>query len=502
MDSSLIDEHQPLLGRDLERHASVASHSHLNGIVDFHADGDSDNPVEWPAAFKWAIVGLLALMAFTVTFTCISVVPVASRIANDLSHGNSTKSASVLLVTIWELGEAGGPLLIAPLSEVFGRYPVMNAANVLFIAATIMAALSQSTPLFIAARALTGLSVASNVLSPAIVGDMFIPEQRGSPMSLIMLAPLLGGAIGPAIAGGIAQSLGWRQVIWMSSVLASTCGILIFCCFKETYKVPILRKRAAKLRRQSGDLSLKTAFDVNEESDLRKLWDSIRRPAAVFFGSSVLLLLALFGSISFTYFYVLAVTLPDILQSKYGLSPALTGSTFLSFSVGSAISVGICNLTLDRIYIKLRDSDKSDNSITAKGKPEFRLPLVIFGAFTLPFAIALYGWTAELRLPLPLLILSISLIGFTLILAFVPLMAYVVDAFGVYSASALTAIIVSRCLMSTFLPLLTAPLTDSLGYGKGFTVLCGLSLALAPIPVIVMKFGSRLRQRSEFSRDE
>lgn len=50
------------------------------------------------------------------TFTCIGVVPVAGRIVLDL-EGRESKSSSVLLVTIWELGEAAGPLIIAPLSE-------------------------------------------------------------------------------------------------------------------------------------------------------------------------------------------------------------------------------------------------------------------------------------------------------------------------------------------------------------------------------------------------
>lgn len=50
------------------------------------------------------------------TFTCIGVVPVAGRIVMDL-EGRESKSSSVLLVTIWELGEAAGPLIIAPLSE-------------------------------------------------------------------------------------------------------------------------------------------------------------------------------------------------------------------------------------------------------------------------------------------------------------------------------------------------------------------------------------------------
>ncbi|KAK7890096.1 hypothetical protein LTR67_008561 [Exophiala xenobiotica] len=512
-----MDETQPLLP---EVTTDQQPKHHDKNVVDFDPDGDSENPQDWPQAYKWGIVALLAFMAFTVTFTCISVVPVANRIVSDLSgDGHSSKSASVLLVTIWELGEAGGPLLIAPLSELFGRYPVMNAANIGFIAATILAALCQSTPLFIAARALTGLAVASNVLNPAIVGDMFISEQRGSAMSAIMLAPLIGGAIGPAISGAIAQSLGWRQVVWMSVILASVCEVLFLTCFRETYKVPILRRKAAKLRQETGNMSLRTAFDIDidvdhddgdgdDDDDAKttkrktsqpktQFWESIMRPIVVFADSIVLQALALYGSMTFSYFYMMSTTLPDILQDIYHLSPAQTGSSFIVFSIGSAISVVLCHLLLDRIYIRLRDSHGPPGS---EGQPEHRLPLVIVGAFTMPFVVACYGWIPALHLPLPLLLVCVGLLGTTLLLGFLPLFTYVVDAFQLYSASAVTAVIVMRCLIATFLPLVSEPLVRTLGWGWGFTVLAGVSLCCAPIPVFVFRYGARWRQRSIYTR--
>jgi MFS family permease len=270
------------------------------------------------------------------TFTCISVVPVANHIIYDLSDGHPSKSSSVLLVTIWELGEAAGPLFIAPLSEVFGRYPLMNGATCLFIIATVLAALSESVPLFIAARALTGLAVASNVLNPAIVGDMFVSEERGGAMSLIMLAPLTGGAVGPAVAGWVAERLGWRYVIWIGAGLAAVCEVLFLTCFQETYDMTILKKRAARLRKETGNKSLKTVYDFEgnrNATELRKLGDAVLRPFLVLFDSGVLQSLSLFGSISFAYFYVMSTTLPDILEDIYHLSPAQIGISFISFSM-------------------------------------------------------------------------------------------------------------------------------------------------------------------------
>lgn len=496
VENDLIHDEQILNGtckKDANRNPS-------RNIVDFDPDGDDENPLDWEPAYKWSMVFLIAFMAFTVTFTCTSLVPVADSIIEELEpSGKPSKSASVLLVTIWELGEAAGPLLIGPLSESIGRYPVMNAANLLFIFATILAASAQSTTVLIGSRALNGVAVASNVLNPSIVGDIFVKEQRGTALTLIMLAPLIGGAIGPAISGIIAQTSGWRTVLWMSAALSALFEVLFLACFRETFKVPILRRKAARLRVETGDPKLRTEFDAaaagSGQGRFRRLMVNISMPAVVFYESGVLQALSLFGSLTFALFYIMATTLPDMLEGLYGLDPAMTGLSFISFSIGSLTSVVICNRLLDRIYIKLRDANKGI------GLPEFRLPILIVGALAMPFVIAAWGWAAQLRLSVSLIIVCIILLGMTLMFSFVPMLNYVVDAFGIHSASAVTAVIVTRCLMGTFLPLAAAPLMELLGYGIGLSILALLILVLVPIPVLVFRYGAKWRQRSKHSRD-
>ncbi|KAI9876236.1 MAG: hypothetical protein M1823_007317, partial [Watsoniomyces obsoletus] len=80
----------------------------------------------------------------------------------------------------------------------------------------------------------------------------------------------------------------------------------------------------------------------------------------------------------------MSTTLPDILEGAYDLPPTLIGSSFIAFSVGSGLCVVVCKLFLDSIYIKLKNSHKG------VGQPEYRMPLIIVGAFTMPFVIAAY----------------------------------------------------------------------------------------------------------------
>lgn len=163
--------------------------------------------------------------------------------------------------------------------------------------------------------------------------------------------------------------------------------------------------------------------------------------------------------------------------------------------MGSALGVAVINTLLDRIYIRLRDANDGI------GQPEHRLPLVIVGAVVFPMTVIMYGWSAEYQLHISVLLLSVGIMGTFLMLTFIPVMAYVVDAFGIYSASSITALIVTRCLMGTFLPLAAQPAVRDLGYGWGMSLFAAISVATLPIPVLVLKYGQKWRSFSKYSRE-
>lgn len=127
---------------------------------------------------------------------------------------------------------------------------------------------------------------------------------------------------------------------------------------------------------------------------------------------------------------------------------------------------------------------------------------MIAGGALFPFVVVLYGWTPYAGWPLWLLLLSVLLLGFLLCGVSIALSAYVVDAFGLYSASAMTSTIIIRCLGGTFLPMVIPPLTNALGVGYGFLVQAGICLSLLPLPLLVWKYGYVWRQKSKYTQTE
>lgn len=138
---------------------------------------------------------------------------------------SSNENLATFLVSVYVLGFAFGPLLAAPLSEIYGRAMVFNIANVLFVIFTVATALSQNMGMMIAFRFLMGFAGSTPVTNGSgTISDMFPVEQRGKAMAVWAMGPLLGPCIGPVAGGFMIQDVGWRWVFWVIAIAVSVAS--------------------------------------------------------------------------------------------------------------------------------------------------------------------------------------------------------------------------------------------------------------------------------------
>lgn len=120
------------------------------------------------------------------------------------------------------LGFAFGPLLLAPLSEMYGCIPVYNTCNVAFLIFTTLSAEAKSMGMLVAVRFLAGaFGVAVITCGSGSIADMMPPWQRGGAMAVWAVGPILGPVIGPVVGGFLVTAKGWRWVFWVISILVS-----------------------------------------------------------------------------------------------------------------------------------------------------------------------------------------------------------------------------------------------------------------------------------------
>lgn len=139
----------------------------------------------------------------------------------------TSPTIATFVVSIYILGFALGPLIIAPLSEIYGRVVLYVWGNVLFVIFTVVTALSQNMGMMLAFRFLMGLAGAVPVtIGSGTIADLMPVEKRGTAMSAWALGPLLGPCIGPVAGGYLIQGAGWRWVFWLVAIMVRTKSCL------------------------------------------------------------------------------------------------------------------------------------------------------------------------------------------------------------------------------------------------------------------------------------
>lgn len=101
-----------------------------------------------------------------------------------------------LLLSAFVLPYAVGTLLLAPISEIAGRKPVLLLSALVFLAFTVACGVAQSSDQFIVFRVLAGLGgCVPLAVGAAIIGDLYAPHERGSAMATYMLMQLGGPVV-------------------------------------------------------------------------------------------------------------------------------------------------------------------------------------------------------------------------------------------------------------------------------------------------------------------
>lgn len=431
------------------------------------------------------------------------------------------------VVSIYILGYALGPLIIAPLSELYGRNLLYHIGNVGFVIFTIACAVSSNLNMLIGFRFLEGLFGCTPItIGGGTIADMIIQEKRGGVMAIWALGPLMGPVVGPIAGGYLSQGVGWRWVFWVIAIAVSSpfelegafswrvfkqAGIIaIFALvfLRETYPPVLLERKAKRLRKETGNSNLRSILaSPYTPREVFKL--ALVRPMKMLIFSPIVLALSIYMALVYGYLYLLFTTITEVFEGQYSFSSGSVGLTYLGIGVGALVGVGTFGFASDRILKRM----------SAKGqmKPEYRLPPMIPGcmcsllpslaqadtflhdlAFLVPFGLFIYGWTAEKKVHWIAPIIGTSLVGLGLLATFMPIQTYLVDAFTIYAASAVAANAVLRSLLGALLPLAGRKMYETLGLGWGNSLLAFIALALCPIPLVFYKYGERIRTSPKF----
>lgn len=389
------------------------------------------------------------------------------------------------MLSVYVLGFAFGPIFFAPLSEMYGRLPVYHICTLFFLVFTVAAAVSTDMSMFIVFRFLMGtFGGAPVVLGGGTIADLISVEQRGTAMTVWMMGPTIGPCIGPVLGGVFTQEKGWRWNFWFVALVTAAVLILSLLVMRETSGTILLQRKTRRLRLETGNPNLRSKLDKGL-TPKQLFWFSIIRPLKMLVLSPICFFMSLYMALTYAYLYILFTTFTTVYEEQYGWHGVVTGLSFLGIGLGSFIS------QLAFTYIGNRKVRKH----VAKGdfKPEHRLHIMAQWCLAMPIGLFWYGWSVEAKTHWIVPILGSAVVGWGMLMNFNPANTYLVDVFTVHAASAMAAATILRSLAAALIPLSSRKMYAALGYGWGNSLLAFISLGMAPIPFLFIRYGERIR---------
>ena len=258
---------------------------------------------------------------------------------------------------------------------------------------------------------------------------------------------------------------------------------------RETYAVTILARKAKHLRKQTGNLRLRSELDKGIAAD-KLILSAIYRPTKMLLYQPIVMVLSLMTAMVYGYLYLLFTTFPIVFIDQYNFSIGESGLTYLGLGIGNTIGLFVFGLTSDK-HIKAKAAN-------GEAQPEHRLLLMMFGAPLIPAGLLWYGWSAQAKTQWIVPILGTGIFGIGLTLVFLPILTYLVDAYTVHAASSLAANTVLRSIVGAVLPLAGRDMYARLGLGWGNSTLAFIAVAFCPVPWGLYVYGQRLRERFSY----
>jgi len=476
--ASTPHESSPLL------HHEEAGQDNDRQLVELSKEDDS-NPRSWSKWKKLSNIAVIASMSILSPLASSMFTPGIEQIAKSL---NTTTSGVIGCQTGFVVMLGIGPLILAPLSETFGRKPLYLICFAVFTLLQIPTALAQTLPVLITVRTIAGFFGSVGIANGGgTISDMYEPSERASIFGWYLLGPLLGPTIGPLLGGIILNKLKWPWLFWILLIICGVAVTLAFFFLKETYSPVLLANRKQHLESTEGG---KYYFDGEDDRPLQtKLGQSILRPMRILFTQPIVLVMASYQALIFATTYSLYTQFEPIYGKGYGFSTLQVGFVYLGPGIGFLVSVWFLVPRIDSIYNALT---KKNNGVA---KPEFRLPLANIGAILTPVTLLWFAWTVQYHVHWSASIAATFLYGIGQVTIFNSVQNYYIDAFEKYAASAIAAGALFRSLIGGVIPLFTPALLEKLGVGWGMSVFALVGVLLAPSPVLFYLYGERLREK-------
>ncbi|KAI2794721.1 hypothetical protein POX_a01322 [Penicillium oxalicum] len=441
------------------------------------------SPFLWPKWRKSIMTWISCAVTALAGYSAGEASPASGELCREWSISPVVYNLSI---TLFCIGFALAPMVLAPFSEINGRRPIFVASGILFVAMLIACGGTHSFAGLLVARFFQGVGGSTfSTMVGGVISDIYHAQDRNTPMALFAGAALFGTGLAPMLAGAIVTHTTWRWIYYSHAIVSAVFVAIIFVFFKETRGSVLLSRKAQALNsyyerlEEAGHIGvIMSSVDSPDEKRVRRIrWKvesdeqraslatmiqvSLYRPFHMLVTEPVVFFFSLWVSFSWATLYLQFGSVSLVFSANHNFNVEQTGAVF------TAMCVGVLIITVISIWQEKIAARFGWRQSSAEG----RLYFVCIESILLPIGLFWFGWTSFLR------------------------------STGSYASSAIAAQSCCRNLLGGIFPLVTAAMFNNLGFPGASSLLGGIGALLTLVPWVLAIYGPRIRARSKMASE-
>ncbi|CAI2026073.1 hypothetical protein SEUBUCD646_0G03930 [Saccharomyces eubayanus] len=471
---------------EIEEGEDQSAENELDPEIEFvtFVTGDPENPHNWPGWIRWTYTVLLSILVICVAYGSACISGGLGTVEKKYHVG---LEAAILSCSLMVIGFSLGPLIWSPVSDLYGRRVAYFVSMGLYVIFNIPCALAPNLGCLLACRFLCGVWSSSGLcLVGGSIADMFPSETRGKAIAFFAFAPYVGPVVGPLVNGFISVSTGRMDLIfWVNMAFAGVMWI-VASAIPETYAPVILKRKAARLRKETGNPKIMTEQEAQGVSMSEMMRACLLRPLYFAVTEPVLVATCFYVCLIYSLLYAFFFAFPVIFGELYGYKDNIVGLMFIPIVIGALWALATTFYCENKYLaiVKQRKPTPEDRLLGAKiGAPFAAIALWILGATSYKHIIWVGPASAGLAF------------GYGMVLIYYSLNNYIIDCYVQYASSALATKVFLRSCGGAAFPLFTIQMYHKLNLHWGSWLLAFISTAMIALPFAFSYWGKELRHK-------
>lgn len=448
---------------------------------------DPHHPIHWSLLKKWLIVTVYCLLQVFISMTSTSYTSIAYLIQTDL--GGSTQVVT-LGQSLWIAGNAVGPVILGPLSDIGGRKWVYVGATLLYAIFNIGSAKALNLPMLFIFQFLCGATGSVALCNVAgTVADLFgSMDGAALPMALFVATSAYGPSIGAPVGEALAENenLSWSWLFWINVII----GVGFAACLAfvpETLPHVVISRAEREISNNDNH-----AHGTSRLKPIKEFRFVVTMALRILFTEPMITALGIYNGYNYGLFFLFLTGLYPVYTVNNGLTPFQTSLTYLNVLPG---------VTFIFLYAPIQTYFfKRDRIRHGMARPEARFLVLLYVIWLFPASLFWFAFTSSGNVSFWCPLVAGAVATFVDPLLYLCLLNYITDAYPNVAGSAIAAFLVPSFLGAAAFAHIGIIMFANLSTQWAFAILAFTSLPLVGLIYIVYFFGPKLRASSKLAR--